>query len=79
MSKNQKVKTVQFAVGVDLLGSKLTLSYNRGTELEANAIGVMARSKSTNRYVLIPYSNCKGIEFFPPEIEVKDSKEVKAK
>lgn len=69
MSKNQKVKTVQFAVGVDLLGSKLTLSSGRGTELEATGVGVMAHSKSTGRYVLIPYSNCKGIEFLPPEEE----------
>lgn len=72
--KNQKVKTVQFAVGIDLLGSKMTLSTSRGTELEATPIGVLATSRSTNRYVLIPYSNCKGIEFFAPEGSEKVSK-----
>lgn len=77
MNKNQtKVKTVQFAIGVDLLGSRLTMSSNRNNELEATAIGVMLYSKTTNRYVMIPYSNCKGIEFFPPEAE--EAKEPKA-
>lgn len=71
-----KVKTVQFAIGIDLMGSKLTLSSGRGTELEANSVGVMAHSKSTNRWILIPYSNCKGIEFFPPE-EGKEEKPAK--
>lgn len=63
----KRVKTVQFAIGIDLLASKLTMSHSKNTELEATPIGVMAHSKSTDRYVLIPYSNCKGIEFFPPE------------
>lgn len=68
-SKMKKVKAVQFAVGCDLLGSKMSLSTNRGTELEATPLGVMAYSKSTGRYVLVPYPNCKGIEFFPPEVK----------
>ena len=63
----KRVKTVQFAIGIDLLGSKLTLSHSKNNELEATPIGVMAHSSSSNRYILIPYSNCKGIEFFPPE------------
>ncbi len=65
--KDLKVKTVQFAIGVDLLGSKLTLSASKNNELEATPIGILAVSKSSNRYVLIPYPNCRGIEFFPPE------------
>lgn len=67
--KELKPKTVQFAVGCDLLGSKLTLTHSRGTELENTGEGILAHSKSTNRYIFVPYSNCKGIEFFPPGIK----------
>lgn len=76
MTKNQKVKTVQFAVGVDLLGSKMTLtaSERHGTELEATNVGIVAYSRSTGRTVLIPYPNIKGIEFFPEEVAAKKLK-----
>lgn len=65
------IKTVQMIVGVDLLGSKLTLT-NRRAELEALTItpqGVLAFSKGTDRYVLIPYTNIKGIEFYPDPLK----------
>ena len=69
--KNQKVKTVQFAVGIDLLGSKLTLTSSKNNELELTAVGVCAYSKASNRTVLIPFPNIKGIEFYPEEKEAK--------
>lgn len=71
MTKNQRIKTVQFAVGVDLLGSKMTLTAQRGTELELTGVGVMAHSRSTGRTVLIPFSNIKGLELLPEEKETK--------
>jgi hypothetical protein len=65
--KDLKVKTVQFAVGIDLLGSKLTLSASKNNELEATPYGIMAHSVASKRYILIPYPNCKGIEFVEPK------------
>lgn len=70
MSKNQRVKTVQFAVGIDLLASKMSLSAKRGNELELTPLGVLAKSSMNGRTILIPFSNCKGIELFPEDKEV---------
>jgi hypothetical protein len=62
---NNRVKTVQMAIGVDLLGSKLSLSSSKNIELEATGLGVVATSKGTGRIVLIPWPNVKGCEMFP--------------
>jgi hypothetical protein len=68
----KKVKLAQFKVGVDLLGSKLSLAANAGTELTLTEQGVLALSKTTGRLVLIPFENLKGIEMLQenPEITV---------
>ena len=64
---NPRVKTVHLAIGVDLLGSKTSLSAKRGTSLEMTAIGIKAHSDGSGRTVVIPYSNVKGFELFPGE------------
>ena len=79
MNKNLKVKTVQFAVGVDLLGSKMTLSARNGTILEEvgdGMPGIIAYSTSTGRAVKIPMTNIKGIEYFPVAKEAPKVKEI---
>lgn len=75
-TENLKVKTIQFAVGIDLLGSKLTLS-SKGNQSELIDLGnaVVAVSHSNGRVVKIPYTNLKGIEYFSdPAKEIKKAK-----
>lgn len=69
--KSNKVyaSKVQMAVGVDLLGSKMSLSAGRSTTLEVTPLGIKACSKASNRSVLIPWPNIKGVELFP-EVDV---------
>lgn len=67
--KDLKVKTVQFAVGIDLLGSKMTLTASKNNELEATPYGIMAHSQASKRWILIPYPNCKGVEFIEAPAE----------
>lgn len=61
--KELKIKTIQFAVGIDLLGSKMTLLATKNNDLEITPMGVIAHSKTSDRYVLIPFPNLKAIEF----------------
>lgn len=72
-----KVKTVQFAIGVDLLGSKLTLSSKNGNELTDVGNAVVAVSRTSNRFLKIPYPNIKGIEYFAPSAKPKKEPETK--
>lgn len=62
------VKACHMAIGVDLLGSKTSLSTNRTTTLEMTPIGIKAHSSNSNRTIVIPYSNVKGFELYP-EVE----------
>lgn len=55
-------KTVQLGIGVDLLGSAMSLNCSRGNELEVTPLGVKATSKKTGRIVLIPWANIRGVE-----------------
>lgn len=63
-SKNS-VKAMQMAIGVDLIGAKLSMADSRTMDLEATAIGIKMTSKKSNRVIVIPYSNVKGFELFP--------------
>lgn len=75
-------KIIHLGVGVDLLGSKTSLSTQRGNELEVTPLGVIASSAKTGRKVLIPWANIRGCELFSedqPLIEAKDLKLKKAK
>lgn len=58
-----RVKVCQLAVGLDLIGSKMSLVSGKNYELEATGIGIRVHSKSTGRVIVIPYSNVKGFEF----------------
>jgi hypothetical protein len=55
-------KVVQLGLGVDLLGSRLSLASTRGSILEINKLGVLAISGKNKRAVLIYSSNIKGVE-----------------
>jgi hypothetical protein len=58
------VKTVHLYAGLDLIGSKTTLSH-KDAELELiYATGLRVTSRKTKRVVLLPFSNIKGIELF---------------
>ena len=62
---NIKVKAFQMAIGCDLIGSKMSMAASKNLSLELVAIGVKAYSAATNRTIIIPFSNMKGIEMFP--------------
>lgn len=66
MAKSPKIlcKTIQIHAGLDLIGSKMSLSH-KTTELEVTAIGVRVFSKKTKRIVIIPWGNIKGAELLP--------------
>ena len=77
-----RVKHIQLGVGVDGLGSKMSLAEGRSTELtltDESGHGVIAHSKAHGRYVFIPMANIRGIEMYPPEAEPKADKKPKAK
>lgn len=57
-------KTIQLIHGVDLLGSRMSLSAKRGHELEVTPFGVQAQSTNSKRTVLIPWNNIRGVEMF---------------
>lgn len=61
---NPKVLVVHFAIGIDIIGSKTSL-HNSKYDIEATAIGICATSRSTNRIIVVPYSNVKGFELVP--------------
>lgn len=58
-------KTVQLGLGLDLLGSTLSLNHRRGNELEVTPIGIKATSAKNGRVVIIPWANIKGVELLP--------------
>lgn len=63
---NNKVlaKTMQMVVGVDLIGSKMSMAHSRTLELEVTPLGIKALSKNSGRTILIPWTNIKGVELF---------------
>lgn len=71
-------KTIQLIHGVDLLGSRMSLSSKRGHELEVTPFGVQAQSINSKRTVLIPWNNIRGVEMFatPQNVYVETGKPV---
>lgn len=57
-------KAFHMVIGVDLIGSKTSLSTSKNMELEVTPLGIKAYSKSSKRLVLIPWTNIKGAELF---------------
>ena len=68
--KNQ-VKAFQMAIGVDLIGSKMSMASSRTVDLEATAVGIRCTSKGSGRVIVIPYSNVKGFEMYPEPADPK--------
>jgi hypothetical protein len=62
---HKRIKTIQLAVGCDLIGSNMSLSAERGTILELTPYGVEVRSKKTKRVIGITFANIKAMEFYP--------------
>lgn len=73
MARPNKVyaKTIQIHAGLDLIGSKMSLSHKHG-DLEVTPIGIKVVSRKTNRIVIIPWGNIKGAEILPGEGESID-------
>lgn len=61
----RKVKVVQLAVGLDLIGSKMSLSASANMEITELEYGVQVYSKTSGRTICIPYTNIKGLELMP--------------
>lgn len=58
-------KVFQMAIGVDLIGSKMSMQASKTLELEVMPLGIIAKSKKSNRHILIPWTNIKGVELLP--------------
>jgi hypothetical protein len=72
MKLPKKVKTLQMAIGVDLIGSRMSLaqkpSEDRMTVIPGAGVLITGQK---GRAVLIPFSNIKGMEFHPDEPDAK--------
>jgi hypothetical protein len=53
---------IQLGIGVDLLGSKVSLNSKMGNLLECTMPGVIATSRKTKRRVFIPWANIRAAE-----------------
>jgi hypothetical protein len=62
------------AIGCDLIGSKTSLAADRSTDLKLSEVGVLAISKSSDRQILIPFSNIKGIELIDEQMKMEMKK-----
>lgn len=60
--KKVLAKTVQLGIGVDLLGSALSLQSRKGNELEVTPMGVLATSGKNGRRIIIPWANIRACE-----------------
>lgn len=54
----------QMVVGVDLIGSKMSMAASKNIQLEVTPIGIVAISKGSGRTILIPWTNIKGCELY---------------
>lgn len=63
----RKVFRLHIHAGVDLIGSKTSMQASKKVEMTMTGQGVLMISKTTNREIVIPYANSKGIELFPVE------------
>lgn len=57
-----KAKVFQMVVGCDLIGSKMSMAASKAVDIDVTALGAIARSKNSNRTILIPWTNIKGLE-----------------
>jgi hypothetical protein len=66
MARPHKVyaKTIQIHAGLELIGSKMSLSHKQN-DMEVTPIGIRVLSKKTKRTVIIPWGNIKGAELLP--------------
>lgn len=58
-------KAFQLGLACDLLGSVMTFSAARGTELEVTPLGVKMISGKSGRVMLVPWANIKACELYP--------------
>lgn len=69
--------SVQMGIGVDLLGSKMSLvTKASGNKLAVTAVGIVAFSRKTGRCVLVPWANVRGAEL--ERVQPKPVEPVKA-
>lgn len=61
-----KVKVVQLYAGLDLIGSKSSVSYKEA-DMEVTPEGILMISKKTKKRILLPFSNIKGAELLPED------------
>ncbi len=71
MARPHKVyaKLVQFGVGVEMMGSSMSID-NRRSTLEVTPIGVKTTSKKNGRTIIVPWANIKACELVPVLDEV---------
>ncbi len=73
MARPAKVyaKTVQIHAGLDLIGSKMSLSHKQG-DMEVTPIGIKTKSKKTGRVIIVPWGNIKGAELMPTDMMMNE-------
>lgn len=54
-------KTVQLGLGLELIGSKMSVQ-SKEAELEVVPMGIKMTSKKSKRVILLPWANIKGCE-----------------
>lgn len=63
-----RVKYFHMAIGVDLIGSKTSMAASANTTMELypadRPVGVLVHSRKSDRTILIPLTNIKGMELF---------------
>lgn len=64
--KKVLAKVFQMVVGVDLIGSKMSMAASKTLQLEVTPLGIKATS-AKGRVVLIPWTNIKGCELYPSD------------
>jgi hypothetical protein len=65
MAKNKVLaKVVQLYAGLDLIGSKQSVTH-KDAEMEVTPVGLKMTSKKSNKIILLPWANIKGLELLP--------------
>lgn len=67
-----RVKSVDIFAGSHLVGSKMSLQAGKGTTIEEDdeSHAILVHSAKTNRFVKIPYQNCKAWELYAEDFPV---------
>lgn len=71
-------KVVHLYAGLDLIGSKTSLTH-RESEIEVTPVGLRITSKKTQRVILLPWSNVKGVELLTENEGVAGKKSTASK